>query len=214
MSDPTPSVQVDAIAFDLLTALIDSWSLWEAVAGDAALGRRWRQASLRLITASGAYVPYPEMVRQAAAEVGIAPGLDAALLERWGELRPWPEAPSILTQLTGRRLAIVTNCSQVLAESAARTTGGQFEVVMSAERAGVYKVDPRAYQAALDALGLPAERVLFVAGSAHDVPGAGALGMPVYWSNRQGLPVQEGPPPLVNAPDLTRLPGLLGITPT
>jgi 2-haloalkanoic acid dehalogenase type II len=169
---------------------------------------------LRLITASGAYVPYSEMVRQAAVEVGIAPGLDAALLERWGDLRPWPEAPSVLALLAGRRLAIVTNCSQVLAESAAQATGGQFEVVISAERAGVYKVDPRAYQAALDALGLPAERVLFVAGSAHDVPGAGALGMPVYWSNRQGLPVPEGPPPLVNAPDLTRLPALLGIAPT
>jgi FMN phosphatase YigB (HAD superfamily) len=63
-------------------------------------------------------------------------------------------------------------------------------------------------------LGLPAERVLFVAGSAHDVPGAGALGMPVYWSNRQGLPVPEGPPPLVNASDLTRIPALLGIAPT
>jgi 2-haloacid dehalogenase len=214
MSDQTPTVQVDAIAFDLLTALIDSWSLWETVAGDAALGRRWRQASLRLITASGVYVPYPEMVRQAAVEVGIAPGLDAALLERWENLQPWPEAPSILAQLAGRRLAIVTNCSQVLAESAARATGGQFEIVMSAERAGIYKVDPRAYQAALDALGLPAERVLFVAGSAHDVPGAGALGMPVYWSNRQGLPVPEGPRPLVNAPDLTRLPELLDIAQT
>ena len=82
---------------------------------------------------------------------------------------------------------------------------------MSAERAGVYKTDPRAYQAALDALGLPAGRVLFVAGSAHDVPGAGALGMPVYWSNRQRLPAPAGSPlPLVDAPDLCALPELVG----
>ena len=180
------------MAFDLLTALVDSWSLWERVAGEVSLGRTWRQASLRLITAAGAYVPYSDMVRRAAAEVGVPVERSDELLARWSELRPWPEAPDVLSKLAGRRLAIVTNCSQDLAEIAARATGGDFEIVMSAERAGVYKTDPRAYQAALDALGLPAGRVLFVAGSAHDVPGAGALGMPVYWSNRQRLPVPAG----------------------
>jgi 2-haloalkanoic acid dehalogenase type II len=153
------------------------------------------------------------MVRQAAGEVGVPVARADDLLRRWPEIRPWPEAPGVLAQLAGRRLAIVTNCSQPLAESAAASTGGRFEVIMSAERAGVYKIDPRAYQAALDALGLPAERVLFVAGSAHDVPGAGRVGMPVYWSNRQGLSVPEGaPPPLVDAPDLSLLPALLGVT--
>lgn len=212
MSPSSRPLDVDAIAFDLLTALIDSWSLWERVAGDPALGRVWRQASLRLITAAGAYVPYEEMVRRAAVEVNVPPDRSEDLLARWSELQPWPEAPGVLSMLDGRRLAIVTNCSQPLAEIAAQATGGQFELVMSAERAGAYKIDPRAYQAALDALGLPASRVLFVAGSAHDVPGAGALGMPVYWSNRQRLAVPVGaPPPLVNAPDLTSLPVVLGI---
>lgn len=212
MTDRIAALDVDAIAFDLLTALVDSWTLWEDVAGDAALGRSWRQASLRLITAAGQYVPYEEMVRRAATEVGVPIERSEVLLGRWGELRPWPEAPAVLARLAGRRLAIVTNCSQPLAEIAAGSTGGQFELVMSAERAGVYKIDPRAYQAALDGLGLRASRVLFVAGSAHDVPGAGALGMPVYWSNRQGLAVPDGaPPPIVNAPDLSRLPALFGI---
>src|SRR5205085_96699 len=98
-----------------------------------------------------------------------------------GELRPWPEAPAVLRLLHGRRLAIVTNCSQRLAELAAARTGGVFEQVVSAERAGVYKPDPRPYRFAAAALGLPPERILFVAGSAHDVPGATRAGMPVYW---------------------------------
>jgi len=81
---------------------------------------------------------------------------------------------------------------------------------MSAERAGVYKTDPRAYLAAVTALGLTPEEILFVAGSAHDVPGAGQVGMKVYWSNRQRLPVPDGAPmPLVDASDLSRLPELL-----
>lgn len=202
-------VEVQAVAFDLLTALIDSWTLWETVAGDVEVGRSWRRTSLRLITAAGAYVPYEQMVQQAAAEVGLPVTLADALLARWGELRPWPEVPDVLARLRGRRLAIVTNCSQRLAEVAAEATGGQFELVMSAERAGAYKIDPRAYQAALDALELPSEQVLFVAGSAHDVPGASAVGMRVYWSNRQSLLTPDGSEPLVNAPDLTQLPDLL-----
>ena len=204
-----PLRPVEAIAFDLLTALIDSWTLWSSVAGDEERGHAWRRASLRLITATGDYAPYEEMVRRAAAEVELPRERADELLARWGELRPWPEVPDVLAQLRGRRLAIVTNCSQQLAEVAAAATGGTFEVVMSAERAGAYKTDPRAYRAGLAALGLPPERVLFVAGSAHDVPGAAAVGMPVYWSNRMGLPVVDGPPPLFDRPDLTDLPNVL-----
>lgn len=204
------SSRFDAIAFDLLTALIDSWSLWSAVAGNDELGRRWRTESLARVTAAGAYRPYEAIVHEATVAVGLPAGKADELLSRWSELKPWPEAPGILQQLGGRRLAIVTNCSQHLAELAAAATGGKFEIVMSAERAGYYKTAPEAYQAGLAALGLPAERVLFVAGSPHDVPGAGAVGMPVYWANRAGAPIPAGaPPPLLMASDLLLLPGLL-----
>ncbi|MGO8919138.1 MAG: HAD-IA family hydrolase [Stellaceae bacterium] len=199
-----------AIAFDLLTALVDSWSLWIDVAGDEDLGRRWRATSLRIVTSTGAYQPYELIVRRATAEVGLPPDRAVALLARWGELRPWPEATDVLRKLQGRRLAIVTNCSQPLAETAAAATGGQFEVIMSAQRAGIYKTDPGAYLAAAKALGLEPETILFVAGSAHDVPGAGQVGMTVYWSNRQRLPVpSEARTLLVDAPDLNGLPELL-----
>lgn len=201
---------IEAVAFDLLTALIDSWSLWIEVAGDEALGRAWRGASLRRVTGAGDYRPYEDIVRAATVEVGLSPARAEALLDRWGELEPWPEAPGVLQALAGRRLAVITNCSQSLAERAAAATGASFEVVVSAERAGAYKTDPRAYEAGLSALGLPAGKVLFVAGSAHDVTGAGAVGLPVYWSNRQRLEVPAGAaPPVADAPDLGALPGLL-----
>jgi hypothetical protein len=38
----------DAVLFDLLTALLDSWTLWNSVAGDGAVGARWRGEYLRL----------------------------------------------------------------------------------------------------------------------------------------------------------------------
>jgi 2-haloalkanoic acid dehalogenase type II len=200
----------EAIAFDLLTALVDSWSLYARVAGSEALGRTWRLASLRLVTAQGSYRPYEDILAEAAAEVGLPPAKRDELVERWGELKPWPGARETLDRLAGRRLAIVTNCSQRLADTAAAATGGRFELVMSAERAGAYKTDPRAYRAALAALNLSPDRVLFVAGSPHDVPGAGRVGMPVYWHNRQRQPVPDGsPPPLFDEPDLRRLPEAL-----
>ena len=39
---------VEAVLFDLLTALLDSWSVWNHAAGSAADGLRWRRAYLRL----------------------------------------------------------------------------------------------------------------------------------------------------------------------
>jgi 2-haloacid dehalogenase len=199
----------EAIAFDLLTALIDSWSLYARVSGSEETGRVWRLASLRRVTSQGDYRSYEDILLDSAAEVGVPASKRDEIVARWGELQPWPEAPDVLRTLEGRRLAVVTNCSQRLADIAAGVTGGRFELVMSAERAGAYKIDPRAYQAALRALRLPADRVLFVAGSAHDVPGASRVGMQVYWSNRQRLPVPAGSPaPLANEPDLRCLPKL------
>jgi acyl dehydratase len=46
----------------------------------------------------------------------------------------------------------------------------------------------------LQRLGTAAERTLFVAGSASDVPGAKGVGMPVYWHNRVGLPPRDDAP--------------------
>ena len=204
-----------AVAFDLLTALIDSWALWIDVANDESLGRSWRRSSLRRVTTAGSYQPYEAIVVEAAVEVGLTSSHADQLLTRWaaGGLRPWPEAPAVLSKLAeaGWRTAVVTNCSQQLAEAAAAATGHHFDAIVSAEKAKVYKTDPGAYRAGLAALGNPApEDVLFVAGSAHDVPGAGAVGMPVYWSNRFGEAVPLGAPhPLRNEPDLSELPSLL-----
>jgi len=204
-----------AVAFDLLTALIDSWSLWIDVAGNDALGRAWRRNSLRRVTTAGTYRSYEDIVDEAAAEVGVSSAQAGELLGRWaaGELRPWPEAPGVLAELAASRwpTIVVTNCSQRLAEAAASATGHRFHAIVSAERAGDYKIEPRAYQAGLAALDdMAPSEVLFVAGSPHDVPGAGAVGMPVYWSNRFADEVLRGAPaPLMNEPNLLKLPALL-----
>lgn len=207
-----------AVAFDLLTALMDSWAFWIKAAGDETLGRTWRRASLRLVTTAGVYRPYEETVFEAANEVGVSGERADQLLKDWmaGKLAPWPEAPSVLAKLAsqGWRTAVVTNCSQRLAEAAAAATRHRFDHIVSAERAGFYKIRPEAYKAGLAALGEDASRVLFVAGSPHDVPGASAVGMKVYWSNRFNDPVPaSAPKPFMNQPNLLALSDLLASGP-
>ncbi|MGB9644630.1 MAG: hypothetical protein WCB44_05795, partial [Stellaceae bacterium] len=63
----------DAVLFDLLTALLDSWTLWNIVAGSPEAGRKWRAAYLRRTYGTGAYRPYVALVAEAAAEVGLSP---------------------------------------------------------------------------------------------------------------------------------------------
>ncbi|MGH2930602.1 MAG: haloacid dehalogenase, partial [Solirubrobacteraceae bacterium] len=62
-----------AVCCDLLTALLDSWSLWESVAGDAASGTRWRLASIELVTRARSYRPYDAVVMEAAGATGLDP---------------------------------------------------------------------------------------------------------------------------------------------
>src|SRR5215475_10305545 len=93
------SGRFDAVLFDLLTALLDSWALWNDVAGSEEDGRKWRVAYLRRTYETGAYRPYETLVAEAATEVGLSPLLASDLAERYGELRPWSEAGEVLGAL-------------------------------------------------------------------------------------------------------------------
>lgn len=183
------------VLFDLLTALLDSWTLWNRVAGGAEAGRRWRAAYLNATYGTGAYRPYETLVAEAAVAVGLPSSLATELADRYGELRPWPEAPAVLSALAPHvKLAVVTNCSQALALKAVACTGGDFTAIVSAERAGFYKPDPRPYRQALAELGLAAEQCLFVAGSSYDLFGTAAVGLPTFWHDRVGMALPPGAP--------------------
>ena len=186
------SVRYDAVIFDLLTGLIDSWTLWNSVAGNEDTGQRWRHHYLQLTYATGEYQPYEDLVVQAAREQGLGEEAGEQLIARWDELQPWPETRDVLNRLKGRvPLAVVTNCSVALGQKAVARVRVDFDVVVIAEQVGAYKPDPRPYRQALKELDVTPERALFVAGSVFDVNGAGALGMPVFWHNHAGLPRPE-----------------------
>jgi len=206
-----PMAEPRAVLFDLLTALLDSAALWDAVAGGAEQGRPWRAAYLRNTYAAGAYRPYEQLVREAASQVGLPEILADRLVCRYAELAPWPEVNEVLEML-GRRvpLAVVTNCSETLGRVAADRIGVAFDVVVTAERAGYYKPHPRPYSLTLEALGEAPQTVLFVAGSPYDLFGAAAIGMPVYWHNRLRLTAPpDAPAPLAQHDSLYPLLGMI-----
>ena len=186
----------DAVLFDLLTALLDSWTLWNNVAGSPEDGGRWRAAYLSRTYGAGAYRLYEAMVREAATEAGLSSTLAQHLAGRYGELEPWPEVREVLGTLRrrGMALGVVTNCSEKLAAKAIDCTGIGFDVIVTAERAGYYKPDLRPYRMALDELGVKAERCLFVAGSAYDLIGTHQVGLPTYWHNRIGIRLPPNAP--------------------
>jgi 2-haloacid dehalogenase len=214
----TPSGQVEAswrpkaIVFDLLTALINSWALWDAStpSGSSDEGMRWRQHYLQITFGKGTYVPYEDLVRQAAEEAGLPPSAPDTLLQEWANLLPWPEDGKVLQALRalGYQLGVVTNCSRHLGNLAVRgveksasqgVEAFTFDAVVTAEDSGFYKPVKKAYDAILKTMDLDAGEVLFVAGSAGDVQGATDAGMRVVWHNKIGLaktgtavPVREG----------------------
>lgn len=204
----------DVVLFDLLTALLDSWSLWNAVAGDEDCGRRWRAAYLRITYATGAYRPYEDLVAEAAESVGLDRRLAAVLDTHYHRLQPWPDAVPILGRISagGLKLGVVTNCSRRLGRIAVGRIDAAFDCVVTAEDAGCYKPDPRAYRLALDKLSAAPDRCLFVAGSAYDLFGTARVGLVTYWHDRIGMEApSDAPPPLLHERTLAGLPGCLGI---
>lgn len=184
-------MNIRAACFDLLSALLDSWTVWDGVAaslGRADLGRAWRGRYLEITSTVGRYRPYLSLVAEAATAVGLPEDAAARLERAWDGLRPWPDVPPALGGLEVPT-AVVTNCSVSMGRRAAACVGTPFDVVVTAEEAGAYKPDPAPYRLACERLGHAPREVAFVAGSPFDARGALASGFQVTWVNRLGAPV-------------------------
>lgn len=202
-----------AVLFDLLSALLDSWALWDDIAGSSEAGRRWRGRYLELTYAAGTYRPYETLVREAAVLEGLPAEHADALEARWHELHAWPEAKKALETLrhAGLKLAVVTNCSESLGRQACDRVGVPFDVIVTSHHAGFYKPHPRPYQLALEELGVTADQALFVAGSKFDLIGTARVGLPTFWHNRVGM-IGGDAKPLIERTSLESLPAfVLGV---
>ncbi|MGH9225261.1 MAG: HAD family hydrolase [Acidimicrobiales bacterium] len=135
---------------------------------------------------------------------------------------PWVAAPGAVEALlalegAGVPLAVVSNASgdmeeQLLNREICSVDSAHVKVaiVVDSQVVGVSKPDPRIFQFALDALGVPAERCLYVGDTVHfDVKGARNAGLHPVHVNPQGLCPHDDHP---HVGALADVPGLLGLS--
>jgi len=144
--------------------------------------------------------------REVCAQFGVEAD-DAAADAFGGSAGNWPAFPDstdALRQLQSRyRLGVITNCDDDLFAASNARLGVRFDWVITAQSVGSYKPDPRNFEAAFAAIGLPRERILHVAQSLfHDHVPAKALGMSTVWIDRRhDRPGFGATPPATVAPD-------------
>ena len=195
-----------AFVFDAYGTLFDVHSVMEAARAvtpdPQALSQLWRQKQLEytwLRSLMGRYQDFwlvtGQALRFALRRLGItaAESQIEALMSAYLTLSPFPEVPNALRGLRGRPLAILSNGSPRMLESAVRSSGlgAAFDHVLSVDAVGVYKPSPLVYDLAVRAFGLPASEILFVSSNAWDVAGAGAYGFMTCWCNRTNMPADE-----------------------
>ena len=195
-----------ALVFDAYGTLFDVHSTVEAArvitSDPQALSLLWRQKQLEytwLRSLMGHYEDFwvvtGQALRYAIRRLGIT-ATEAqveTLMDAYLTLLPFPEVPGALRALAGTPLAILSNGSPRMLESAVRSSGldGVFAHVLSVDTVAVYKPSPRVYELAPLALGVEPGEILFVSSNGWDVAGAVAFGFRTCWCNRANAPAEE-----------------------
>jgi 2-haloacid dehalogenase len=189
-----------AIIFDAYGTLFDVHSLvlsgGHGIAGDLpALSRLWRQKQLEFTWLRALMERYEDFwqvtgaalrstVRQLSIDVA-EPQLNQ-LMQAYLTPAAFADARSALEALKGVPLAILSNGSPAMLDSAVRNSGLEscFAEVISVDRVKTYKPSPRVYALGPETLHVPAEEILFVSSNSWDASGAKAFGYQVCWCNR------------------------------
>jgi 2-haloacid dehalogenase len=110
-------------------------------------------------------------------------------------LRPaaFADAKPALEALKARPLAILSNGSPEMLDSAVRANGFQsfFTEIISVDRVKTYKPSPRVYALGPQLLNFPADEILFVSSNLWDAAGARAFGYRVCWCDRSGTDAED-----------------------
>ncbi len=180
-----------------------------------ALHRRWEAIQFDLIQQD--YRPYKDILRLSLEvtlrEFGIPYSPEdgdafAASMPTW---RPFPDVPPTLRELKSHaRIAIISNTDNDILAASVRLMGVEFDALVTAEDARVYKPNPAIFSFALQRIGESPDRILHVAfGFHYDLAPAKEVGMVTCWLNRRGEPMPEGVVPDFVLTDFRQLPQLV-----
>jgi len=210
----------EALTFDCYGTLID-WETGIARALRIALGKDARDVNdAELLTTfarheaaaeAGPYLRYRAVLARAAEgvagdlKVKLPAGAAAAFGDSVGDWPAFADSTDALRSLHKRfRLGVITNCDDDLFARSNERLGVDFDWVVTAQQAGSYKPDPHNFDVAFERLGLPRDRILYVAQSLfHDHVPAKRLGLSTVWINRRyDRPGSGATPPAEATPDL------------
>ncbi len=171
-------------------------------------------------TTNSPYRPYRDVLRDTLAQTMRKYGIPyrdedgAALLAAVPTWGPYPDVPPALERLraAGIKLAIITTSDDELMARNVANIGVPIDCVVTAEQAGAYKPSPVIFTYALRELGADPADILHVAqGFEYDIVPAHRLGWDRVWINRYGKAGDPAYGPYHELPDLSGLPGLLGL---
>jgi 2-haloacid dehalogenase len=159
------------------------------------------------------HTPYREIGHRSLAHVldrlGLPYAMDQVrhLVAQIERLKPFPEVPAALARLQTRyRIVVLSNGDPDMLEAAKEHHGIPFDAVISVAAAGSFKPHVATYSKAAEILGLPKDRILFVANHAFDCIGAKSAGMRTAFIDRRGRPFGTTPhQPDIIVPTMTAL---------
>ncbi len=181
MSTPA-SHSYQLLTFDVYTALVDVEGSLAPMLRDRLpphvdsvdVVRTWRRKQLEYVLISNSLdkgrVPFDTITRRALdytlrrAHVVLSETALQDLVVAWEHLQLWPEAESVLTEIEARgyRIGLLSNGDETMLRAP----------------------HPSVYALPLQTLGLAADEMLHIAGSATDVTGAKSAGLRCVWANR------------------------------
>ncbi len=145
---------------------------------------------------SGPYIPYRQIMSQAAREIGRRLGIEvsaeegsafAESLTRW---KPFNDTVAALQSLAKRfRLGVISNVDDDLfAETRKQLAPVTFDFVVTAQQMQSYKPAQRNLEEAIRRSGLSKDQILHAGQSLyHDISPANALGIRNVWVNRPSI---------------------------
>jgi len=142
-----------------------------------------------------------------------APADGERLLQAAKDARPFDDAAPALQRLrTKYKTAILSNSERAVMQHNRAAIGVPFDEVVLAEEVGAYKPDPRMFAALLERTGCTKDEIVHVAqGFYHDIMPGKALGLRRVWINRNAKSGDAAYGPYGELPDMTGLPGFLGV---
>jgi 2-haloacid dehalogenase len=194
----TAARPVDAVFFDLFGTLLSLIPLDEACdrlspGRGAEIAARWRARQLEaswLRTAMERWADFDvvtvDALRATLQELGVDRSVDESVLrevaEAFIDLPAVAGAPDVVHGLRAAGLVtgVLTNAASRMLDRVSERLP-RMDHHLSVDSAQRFKPHPSVYQLAVDATGLPADRIGFVTANGWDAAGAGAFGFRVAW---------------------------------